>query len=109
MTVGMKTIRRIKQVERQALRLGFEFVESIGSHLRTDDEISLAVIEETLPALRNGVQVFSGNLDEVEAFMNGLDWARWYDIALGLQTDDRRAKSEQKVRNKKLLNTIKDS
>jgi len=45
MTVGMKTIRRIKQVERQALRLGFEFVESIDSHLRTDDEISLAVIE----------------------------------------------------------------
>jgi hypothetical protein len=109
MSIGMKTIKRLNQVERQALRLGFEFVESIDSHLRTNDEISLAVIEETLPALRNGEKIFSGNLDEIEAFMNGLDWARWYDIALGLQTDNRRTKLEQKIRNKNLLNSIKDS
>jgi len=109
MSIGMKTIRRLNQVERQALRLGFEFVESIDSHLRTNDEISLAVIEETLPALRNGEKIFSGNLDEIEAFMNGLGWARWYDIALGLQTDNRRTKLEQKIRNKNLLNSIKDS
>lgn len=104
MTIGMRTINRIVSVREQAEKLGFKFSED--KFGRQDDRICLVVIEETLPALRDNSTIFSGNLDEVEAFINGFEWARRYDIFLGLQTNKRRERVEKRLRNKKLLASI---
>lgn len=106
MTVGMKTIARIQRIRERSEKLGFEFVEDEYSK---QDEISLAVMQDKLPALRHGSVVFTGDLDEVDAFTNGIAWARWYDIALGLKTDKRREVSEQKLRNKLLLRDLQET
>lgn len=107
MTIGMKTIERINNIQIRAKQLGFLFAEDPWSP--DSDNISLVVIHETLPRFVEGSKVYSGNLDEVDAFTRGLIWARHYDTLLGLKTEQRRAVSEKKLRNRLLLKNIKES
>ena len=107
--VGMHIIDRINAAQERAKKLGFVFSRDArgnGFNRTTPDVIALAVIEETLPAIRDGSVVFTGDLEEIESFLAGLEWARWYDTALGLKTNVRRERSEQKMRNRKLLKQI---
>ena len=107
MTVGMRTYRRIKECEEKANHLGLEFEASF--NFRDRDIFLLITNGEKLPAYRPGAELFRGNLDEVESFLYGIEWARSYDRMLGLKTDQRREKAEQRLRNEALVNMIKES
>ena len=107
MTVGMRTYRRIKECEEKANDLGLEFEASFD--FRDRDLFLLIANGEKLPVYRPGAELFRGNLDEVESFLYGIEWARQYDRMLGLKTDQRREKAEQRLRNKALVNMIKES
>lgn len=100
MNIGMATIEKINRVQARAKQLGFSFVKD---PISNTDTIALAVIQETLPALVNDCIVFTGSLNEVDAFTRGLAWARHYDTLLGLKTTQRRAASEKKMRDRQFL------
>jgi hypothetical protein len=108
MTVGMHTYHRIKVNEDKANNLGFKFKPDFyGS--QTKDKFVLLTDEHSLPAYRAGAQVFSGNLDELESFLHGIEWARDYDHLLGLKTGQRRERVEKRLRNQQLVKTIQES
>lgn len=103
MSIGMKAIERINKEQERAKNLGFLFTEDPHSKV---DVIALAVAQDKLPSFRDGAILFTGSLDEVSAFLNGVEWARWYDITLGLKTDMRRERAEQRLRNQNLISTL---
>lgn len=105
MTIGMQTYERIRRAEERAAKHGFSFASDRWG--RDRDIIYLTPKDESYPFYKPGAEIFGGNLDDVEAFLSGLEFARQYDRVCGLKTDERRAVAEQKFRNKKLVNMIK--
>lgn len=106
MTMGMETYQRFKQVEKYANEMGFAFRSDPYGRLR--DAIFLYPLDNNaLPVFHENAVLFSGSLDQVKAFLEGIEWAQRYDLALGLKTDKRREKAEQRVRNKRLVNILK--
>lgn len=108
MTVGMYTYNRIKFAEEKANNLGFKFKpDFFGSQNR--DQFVLLTDEYSLPGYLPDAEVFAGNLDELQSFLNGIEWARDYDHLLGLKTGQRRERVEKRLRNQQLLKTIQES
>jgi hypothetical protein len=108
MTVGMRTYSRIKRCEQKANDLGFKF-KSADVNFRDGDNFVLITDGEKIPVYRSGSELFKGSLEELESFLYGIEWARQYDRSLRLNTDQRREKAEQRIRNEDLLKTIKES
>jgi hypothetical protein len=106
MTMGMETYQRFKHVEKQANEMGFAFRSD--PYGRSRDAIFLTPLnKDSLPVFHETATMFSGSLDQVKAFLEGIEWAQRYDLALGLKTDKRREKAEQRVRNKRLIDILK--
>lgn len=106
MTMGMESYRRFKKAEETANAMGFAF--RTDPYGRSRDDIFLCPKDnESLPVFNEKAVIFSGSLEKVEAFLEGIFWAQRYDIALGLKTDQRRAKAEQRIRNRRLVNILK--
>lgn len=108
MTVGIRTYFRIKDAEEKANNLGFRF-KSTEFEPGDRDSFVLAADGDRLPAYRPNVPLFRGSLEEMESFLQGIEWARQYDSILELKTDQRRERAEQRLRNQALVNMIKES
>ena len=63
---------------------------------------------ESLPIYSRDAQVFVGSLEALETWLNGVEWARNYDMMCKISDDDKRAKAEQKERNRQLMRTLKE-
>jgi hypothetical protein len=63
---------------------------------------------EALPIYNRDAELFVGNLERLEDWINGVRWARQYDMMLKLSDDDKRAKAEQKEKNRILMRMIKE-
>ena len=105
MTVGMRIYQRIRAAEDQANRLGFRF-KSDTFRSRESDYFTLVSDGECLPCYRDGSEMFNGDLNKLESFLHGIDWARRYDLALGLKTDQRREKAEQRIRSQRTMDIL---
>ena len=103
--VGFNTYERIKKLETSAERLGFRLS---GNYNRTEDIFLLKPKDEdSLPVFNKELSVFGGDLEQVESFLYGIEWARDYDTRIGLRTAKSRPKAEQKCRNRRLLKLMK--
>lgn len=106
MTMGMETYERFKRAEKSANDMGFAFRSD--PYGRSRDSIFLCPVDdERLPVFHKKTVMFEGTLAEVESFLQGISWAQRYDLALGLKTDKRREKAEQRIRNKRLVDILK--
>ena len=97
--IGMDLVRRIDNVRERALKLGFEFTED--RHGSQNFIVLRPAQTEafTVPALviyRRDAEIFRGDLDAVEHFLNGITWARQYDDYLSLSNDKKRVGAEQR-------------
>jgi ABC-type lipopolysaccharide export system ATPase subunit len=108
---GWNTIQRIKRMEQEIDKLGFKFKQpKHGDWERQEQSISLVPKDATvLPIYSRDAELFVGSLEQLETWLHGVEWARNYDMMLRLSDDDKRAKAEQKERNKNLMRTIKES
>jgi ABC-type lipopolysaccharide export system ATPase subunit len=108
---GWDTIQRIKRMEQEIDKLGFKFKQpKHGDWERQEQSISLVPKDATvLPIYSRDAELFVGSLEQLETWLHGVEWARNYDMMLRLSDDDKRAKAEQKERNKNLMRTIKES
>jgi hypothetical protein len=107
---GWNTIERIRRVEEQVDKLGFKFSKSKHSDW-TEDHGALSLVpkdQEALPIYSRDAELFVGSLERLEDWMAGVRWAREYDMMLRLSDDDKRAKAEQKERNRQLMRTLKE-
>jgi hypothetical protein len=107
---GWNTIQRIKRIEEEIDRLGFKFSKSKHTDW-SEDHGALSLVpkdHEALPIYSSDAELFVGNLERLEDWINGVRWAREYDRMLKISDDDKRTKAEQKERNRQLMRTLKE-
>jgi hypothetical protein len=107
---GYALIRRIKHLEEQLDKLGMRWGANKYGMTGYDNGDTLTVIpkEGCLPHFARDAELFTGTIEGLQLWLQGIDWARRYDIILGLQTEQRRARAEQNEHNKQLMKHLKD-
>ncbi len=107
---GYNLIQKIRRLEEECDRLGFEMVNS-RSHLMRDFGDVVALVpkdQESLPIYSRDAEVFIGTIDDLEQWLRGVEWARKYDRMLfGNRHEANRDKREQIYRNEILIKTLK--
>jgi hypothetical protein len=107
---GWNTIQRIRNIEEKIDNLGFKFSKSKHSDW-SEDHGALSLVPkdiDSLPIYSRDAELFVGSLERLEDWLAGVRWAREYDTMLKVSDDDKRAKAEQKERNRQLMRTIKE-
>lgn len=107
---GWNTIERIRRIEEEIDRLGFKFSKSKHTDW-SEDHGALSLVPkdaEALPIYSRDAELFVGSLERLEDWINGVRWAREYDMMLKLSDDVKRGKAEQKEKNRQLMRTIKE-
>jgi hypothetical protein len=107
---GWNTIERVRRLEEQIDKLGFKFAKSKHSDW-SDDHGALSLKPKdpnALPIYSRDAELYVGSIEGLETWLHGVRWAREYDMMLKLSDDAKRAKAEQKERNKNLMRTIKE-
>ena len=107
---GWNTIQRIKRIEAQVDKLGFKFSKSKHSDW-TEDHGALSLVPkdaDALPIYTRDAELFVGSLERLEDWLAGVRWAREYDNMLKISDNDKRAKAEQKEKNRILMRMIKE-
>ena len=109
MSIGYQQITQIRRVEKQAEEMGFMFCYPKAGWSDDDRKLALKPKDaDSLPIYCRDAQLFSGSLDDVENFLHGIKWARDYDYMIKLSDEKKRARKEQDVRNKQLIDKLKD-
>ena len=105
---GWSTIRKIREFEERAAKLGFEIQEptaynqsystssfkSVWVDEMSADSVSLTPIDNRYPCWRRGTSVFSGSIEEARYFFQGVEFAHTSDAAIGLGNEKKRATFE---------------
>jgi hypothetical protein len=107
---GWNTIQRLRRIEEEIDKLGFKFSKSKHSDW-SEDHGALSLVPkdvDSLPMYSRDAELFVGSLERLEDWINGVRWARQYDMMLKLSDDDKRTKAEQKQRNRNLMRSIKE-
>jgi len=107
---GWNTIQRIKRVEQAVDEIGFKFSKSKHSDW-TEDHGALSLVPkdpDALPIYSRDAELFVGSLERLEDWLAGVRWAREYDMMLKLGDNEKRAKAEQRERNRQLMRTLKE-
>ena len=108
---GYNTIVKIEQLTNKCAELGFRISHSKHSYDKVfGDVLALYPKDDALPAYNRDAELFVGTLESLEYFLYGVEWTRKYDtMMLGSKHLTRIEKAEQSLRNKQLMQTIKDS
>jgi len=107
---GWNTIQRIKRIEQAVDEIGFKFSKSKHSDW-TEDHGALSLVPkdpDALPIYSRDAELFVGSLERLEDWLAGVRWAREYDMMLKLGDNEKRAKAEQRERNRQLMRTLKE-
>jgi hypothetical protein len=118
---GWSTIRKIREFEERAARLGFAIQEprqqnpaysatsSITSTYKgfwidemSVDNVSLTPVDNRYPFYRRGASVFSGTLEEGRFFLQGIEFAYTSDQAIGMSNEKKRKVYEGRYRERQL-------
>jgi hypothetical protein len=107
---GWNTIQRIKRIEEQVDKLGLKFKRPKHGDWESEER-SLSLVpkdDDALPIYSRDAELYVGSLEQLETWLYGVKWARDYDMMLKLGDDAKRAKAEQKERNRLLMRTLKE-
>jgi hypothetical protein len=113
MATGWEDLQRMKRVEANADALGFVFEANpyiySGSWIGEagNGQIYVKPKDECLPHYSRDTYFFTGSLEQIDYWLQGLVWARNYDQIIKLSNPKKRTALEQLERNKQLMRTIK--
>lgn len=107
---GYHTVRRIKWIEEELAKLGFQMAAPSGY-----DESQVAVIPlagEDSPVYAKDAEIFHGSLEDLFMWLCGWLRARDYDTMIfGAKHSDKRKEREERIvqdrKNKQLMNMLK--
>jgi hypothetical protein len=99
---GYQTILRIRRIEETVTKLGFMLSNSRhGWDNSNPDMIALKPRDEdAVPIYSRDAEVFGGTLEELEVWLRGVEWAREYDRMLRISDTEKRAKYEDRERQR---------
>jgi hypothetical protein len=107
---GWNTIERIRRIEKQIDELGFKFAKSKHSDW-SEDHGALSLVPKdpnALPIYSRDAELFVGSVERLEDWIAGVRWARDYDMMLKLSNQKKRMAAEQKERNRRLMEILKE-
>lgn len=112
MALGWNDVQRMKRVEAQAESLGMKFTNESAGRSWVDigggvEVICLRPKDDCLPHYSRDARLFTGTVEQIEDWLQGIAWARDYDEMLKLTNKTKREAKEQVERNKHLMKTIK--
>lgn len=100
---GWQSLQVVRKFEVDIYELGLEIVEPDRSE---DQLIKLVPRGDCLPIYARDATIFCGSIEEAIIWMHGVRWARKYDDMIKISSDKTREKSEQKERNRQLMQSI---
>ena len=107
---GFNHVLRIRKFEREINDLGLQMNHPKHGGYREQDVIALIPKDDdSLPIYSKDAELFVGTIEQAEEWIRGVQWARQYDRLLKLTDDKKRARKEQDVRNRNLMQQIKTS
>jgi hypothetical protein len=107
---GWNQIKQVRELEEQALRLGMKFAPYRHDDYKADNVALVPWGQESLPIYTRDAILFAGSLEGAAYFMQGILWAREYDrMTVDKNLDPKRVRKEQDLRNKQLMEIIKNS
>lgn len=107
MVAGWQLLRSFRDVEERANRIGLKFAPSKYSGMEFDT-IALVPLDEHLPIYNREAEVFTGSLQDIEKWLQGVEWARNYDDLMKVSTNEKRQVAERKYQQRELLKTIRE-
>jgi len=109
---GWNLIQEITRLEVQVGALGFKFAPPKHAGHWSDpghqDMVSLIPREDCLPIYNREAEIFVGTIAQVRTWLQGVEWARNYDIIAKVSDNKKRQAQEQKERNRQLMATLKE-
>lgn len=99
---GYSLILKIQSLETQIHDLGFRW--GYDKHGRWGDgndfgdKVAIFPRDDELPAYLRDAMLFCGTINELQTWINGIKWARDYDMLLKVSDSKKREKGEQKHR-----------
>lgn len=114
MALGWEDLQRMKRVEADADKLGFILdsspYRSGGSWVADDNhaDIYVKAKDDNLPHYSRDTYFFSGSIEQIDLWLQGIVWARNYDQIIKLSDQKKRTAKEQQERNRQLMRTIKN-
>jgi hypothetical protein len=112
---GWDTIKAIKLLEERVDALGLaitnpgDFLGNSYNNSHYGDRVALRPKDDSMPHYSRDAIVWLGSLEELNHWLNGVDWARQYDTMLKISDHKKRSKAEADERNRQLMATIKKS
>jgi len=107
---GWNTIQEIRKLEEALDKIGLKIVAAEGRMWsNTHDAIALIPKDaDSLPTYARNAVMFVGTIEDTRIWLQGLTWAREYDILLRLSDNKKRSRKEQDERNRQLVRLLKN-
>ena len=107
MVAGWQLLKSFRDVESRANKIGLKFAPSKYSGMDFDT-IALIPLDEHLPIYNREAEIFTGTLQDIDKWLQGITWARNYDDLMKVSNDEKRQTSERKYQQRELLRVIRD-
>ena len=108
---GFELITRVKRLEetlhKMGMRWGHDKHGGAWSNDGFNDRIAVFPRDEELPVYARDAQLFSGTIEQLQAWIIGIEWARGYDMLNKVSDEKKRARKEQDRRNENLMRMVK--
>jgi hypothetical protein len=108
---GYKSILILRHLEKEVDHLGFvlEAPKSSGwGDSDFDDRVSIIPKDENaLPVYSRDAEIFTGTLESLRIWLQGVQWARQYDEMIRLSDNKKRVKKEDEERGRQLIVKLK--
>lgn len=107
MSIGYITIQKLRRIEEQCAQIGLRMANP-----KYGGGTSIALIpldNDALPVYSRDAEMFIGTLDEIEVWLRGVEWSRNYYRLLRATSDKVIARREQDERNRRLVETLKNT
>ena len=105
---GYNTVCKIREFETKIAQLGFRMAYPKYKHREYDEIALLPKDQHSLPVYSRDAELFRGTIEQAEDWIRGIEWARQYDLLLGVSNEKKRDRKEQDQRNCNLMSTLKN-
>ena len=108
---GYQAVQELRRLEADLDRLGLMLCSPKHGSWSGDNYSDRAGVKpkdaDALPVYARDAEVFTGTLEQIKLWLIGVRWARDYDMMLRLSDDKKRAKKEDDVRHRQMLENLK--
>lgn len=106
---GYNMIRKIKRIEETLHNLGMRWGHNrYGMDVEFGDTVGVMPRDEELPMYARDAVLFDGSIEDLDRWLQGVKWARDYDMLIRVSDEKKRARKEQDVRNKQMVQRLKN-